>query len=194
MNCVINIRGTSGSGKSHLARRIMALYPEREDIFVEGRKRPFATLFKRPDGRNLFVIGHYETDCGGADTIADYDTYFQRARIEWLAGNDVLFEGLLSTPETRRTIELNELTKGELFVYFLDVPLQQCVDSVNSRRQAKAARSGKGPPDPLNPKNTESKHKQAKVAMRKLKEAGVTCYEADRETTYGLIAERLGLL
>lgn len=191
MSKIIHVRGTSGSGKSHLARRVMERYSSHGDLHRKGRKRPFATLHSRVGGPPLYVPGHYETDCGGADTIPTYDDYFDAVALAYGEGKDVLFEGLLSTPEINRTLRLHELAKDDLHIVFLDVPLEVCVESVNQRRRAKAQRAGKPEPDPLNPKNTESKHKQANSARNKLRAAGVNCHLLDREAAYLKVCELL---
>ena len=70
MNRIINIRGTSGAGKSHLARRVMANYPVRKPVHVAGRKQPLYYEYEAPDHNvPLFVVGHYECACGGTDTM-----------------------------------------------------------------------------------------------------------------------------
>ena len=105
---IINIRGTSGSGKSTLARRIMEQYPHRVVFRREGRKQPIGYLYQRDaspntKGRQLAVIGHYETPCGGCDTIQKMDDIFQLVRDSHEAGHDVLFEGLLISADMKRT-------------------------------------------------------------------------------------------
>lgn len=92
---IINIRGTSGSGKSHLVRSVMDLYGLRTKFFVENRKQPIGyTAHRRTSGRNLSVLGHYETACGGCDTIPSLDQIFSRA-MKAHGEHDVLFEGLI---------------------------------------------------------------------------------------------------
>lgn len=191
MSKIIHVRGTSGSGKSHLARRVMALYPSHQDVRIMDRKRPFATQHFGPGLNLLHVPGHYETDCGGADTIATYDDYFNDVAAQYQHGNNVLFEGLLATPEYNRTIKLHELAGKDLHVVFLTTPLEECVASVNARRQAKAALKGRTA-DPLNPKNTISKQKGAESTRKKLFAAGVQTYQLDREEAFLLCCKLLG--
>jgi len=68
--CVIQIRGTSGSGKSTLVRQVMGLYYEKQPLFKRGRKQPIGYILTHPDTPSLFVPGHYESACGGLDTIS----------------------------------------------------------------------------------------------------------------------------
>lgn len=183
---IINIRGTSGSGKSTLVRSIMDLYPHRHSYKMEGRKQPIGYVCSRAEGgRALAVIGHYETPCGGCDTIAKMETIFEKVRESHAAGFDVLFEGLLISADVNRTAALHE-DGLPLEVVALDVPLDVCLDSVNARRWAKN-------PDkpPVNPKNTESKWKGVRKSMERLEAAGVRASWASRDGALTLIRHLL---
>ena len=72
---IVNVGGTSGSGKTHIARHIIELYDQRTPIMKENRKKPLAYLFHRNDGPSLYVIGHYEGRGGGCDTWSRYDKF-----------------------------------------------------------------------------------------------------------------------
>lgn len=186
---IINIRGTSGSGKSTLVRRVVELYGAKTRFFEEGRKQPIGYLYQRKagqEGRALAVIGHYETPCGGCDTIAKMERIFELARSSHLAGHDVLFEGLLISADVNRTAGLEAY--APLLVVALDIDLQVCLDSVNARRWAKN-------PDkpPVNPKNTASKHKGVKQSVERLKALNVRCEVTDRDGAFELIRKELGV-
>jgi protein gp37 len=65
---VINIRGTSGSGKSTLVRQWLNKYPSKPLFGVLGRCRPEAYACAVPGVKYpLYVLGPYETPCGGCD-------------------------------------------------------------------------------------------------------------------------------
>lgn len=190
---IINIRGTSGSGKTHLVKRVMDLYATRNRVYVEGRKRPLLYLCQRRGDtaesyHPLTVVGHYETPCGGCDTITDQDQIYkiirQSAGREWRY--DVLYEGLLVSAETRRCIELAK-DGAPLLVIALNTPLEECLASVNARRREKRGEDAPG----VNPKNTENKFKGVKSAMRKLQAEGVSAEFLNRETAFVKIAEAL---
>lgn len=184
---VINVRGTSGSGKSTLVRRITECYQSRERYYEPGRKQPIGYVYHRPEGRSLAVIGHYETPCGGCDTIPKMEHIFELVRKSHAAGLDVLFEGLLISADVKRTLALHE--EGlPLVVVQLDVDIDTCLDSVNQRRRAKKPDA----PD-VNPKNTISKHRGVVKSMEKLREAGVKHYTAGRVAAFNLIRTELGL-
>lgn len=189
---IINIRGTSGSGKSHLAREIMKQYEATMPYYVTGRKQPIGYRLMKNGRKDLAVIGHYQTDCGGCDTIHDMNEIFKLVRASHNAGCDVLFEGLLISAEVNRTAQLH-LDGLPLIVVALSLPLEECLASVESRRAAKAERTGGGPRPPLNPKNTESKHKGTMQSSARLEAQGVEVHRCDREAAFNLISNRLTL-
>lgn len=204
---IINIRGTSGSGKTTLVRSIRALYRGATVKFhEEGRKQPIGYVHHRaPDqpltttGRPLGLVGHYETDCGGCDTISKMERIFDLALQAHERGMDVIFEGLLISADVVRTVELWKRVGFELQVIALDVPIEECLDSVNARRLGKHRRKYGGESDHLftrgdvNPKNTISKHKGVKQSCARLVEAGVPVHVLGRVATYNKIKELLNL-
>lgn len=61
---ILNIRGTSGSGKTYLVRQIMeALGPPKPILDVEDRVEGYELR------GNIRVVGSYERECGGCDTL-----------------------------------------------------------------------------------------------------------------------------
>lgn len=206
---IINIRGTSGSGKSTVARQLMALYQPNPLRYRElGRKQPLGYRYKwKPwfyelnlemiQGPDLAVVGHYETDCGGADTIPDYDKLMSLVMAGMDAGMDVLFEGLLFSGDVKHTTELREYAEKQgtmLHVIAMQMDLDVCVASINQRRQAKAARLGREPKPDVNPKNTIAKHRGLTLACQRLEAEGVTVHRpVGREATFNLCKQLLRL-
>jgi thiamine pyrophosphate-dependent acetolactate synthase large subunit-like protein len=183
---IINIRGTSGTGKSTIVRAIMAHYDTRMKVRVEGRKQPLGYICHKHNHPSLAVVGHYETACGGCDTISPLDRIYELVEQSAQRNYDVLYEGLLISAEVNRAVDL--ASRHDLVVMHLDVPLDVCVDSINQRRWAKN-------PDkpPVNPRNTEQKHKGTKRAVERLAEAGVECHSGGRDVILELIERKLGL-
>ncbi len=160
---IINVRGTSGSGKSHLIREVMARYKNQTPVFIEGRKRPMYYKCQHPTGgRELCVLGHYESPCGGCDTINGTDLIFNTVRELARLGYDVLFEGLLISIEVNRTNAMANSGIGDVSVICLNTPLETCIASINSRRAAR------GKTEPVNPDNTASKHRGVVSAAKRL--------------------------
>ena len=171
---IIQLRGTSGSGKSTVVREVMKHYGPATRVKVAGRKQPLGYLLPHPhaktkgaSARSLFVVGHYETACGGCDTLPSYDRSIEVVRHAHAAGHDVLFEGLLISGEVQRCAQLHE-DGLPLRVMALDTPVDVCVDSINTRRRSKNPDK-----DDVNPANTLAKFKTVQGAMRKLAERGV---------------------
>lgn len=204
---IINIRGTSGSGKSTVARQLMALYEPNPLRYREaGRKQPLGYRYKRRVSEefrscnhvwDLAVVGHYETDCGGADTIPDYDKLMKLVMAGMDAGMDVLFEGLLFSGDVKHTTELREYAEKQgtmLHVVAMQMDLDLCVESINIRRNAKAQRLGRPAKPPVNPKNTIAKHRGLTLACKRLEEARVTVHRPiGREATFDLCKQLLRL-
>lgn len=210
---IVNIRGTSGSGKTTLTRKVMELYRGKSAVKVKDRKRPIGYIYQHPaGGRPLAVIGHYETACGGCDTITDQDHIYELVRQSHGAGMDVLYEGLLISAEVNRAVKLHE-DGLPLLVVALDTPLELCLTSINQRRQAdfdrrlakieaeNVERGARGrkllelpePKGDVNPKNTASKFSGVKTSMKRLDEAGVRAVWADRDQGLEIIKKELGL-
>jgi hypothetical protein len=188
---ILNIRGTSGSGKTHIVNELVRLYDamipvynnDRDDVLQYGgpfrlpkqRKQPLYYLLRKIEGdevRTTALLGHYERACGGCDTISSLDTIFGLAREFAEAGQDVIFEGLLVSAEFNRSDAL--FGNFPHTVLRLATPMDDCVASVQSRRDAR------GDERPLNPKNTLLKDKAIISTVRKLQANGRQVIFADR--------------
>jgi thymidylate kinase len=191
---IINIRGPSGSGKSTVVRKIMDRYPGMLRHFIPGRKQPIGYLLTHPTRKKrLAVIGHYETDCGGCDTINKVEDTFHYVRLAASKGYDVLFEGLLMGYEWKRTIRLPEV--APLIVIAMDLSVEECVESVRERRRATAAKKGREPRPETEKfiQNIESKGRQVMLSVPKLERHGIDVRVLDREASEAAIVEAFGL-
>jgi hypothetical protein len=147
MGVIVNPRGTSGSGKTELVRRIAAEYGWNDGaanpIHREGRERPIAYHLPHPLGhRPLLLLGDYRATSGGCDTIrlADggMDEAFRLADHYAARGHDVLLEGLLLSSEYHRSTMLAALHK--FYIIHLDTPLDRCISNVIARQRASGSR------------------------------------------------------
>ena len=154
---VINVRGTSGSGKSTVVRKIM----ERGVVtpIGESEKKPDGYIVKIPTlETQVLVVGPYTTTCGGCDQIQTQDEICDRIRAYSTLG-DVLVEGLLMSHSFARYVALDRelLEKNVHCIWaFLDTPLDVCLDRVRSRRDERALLTGRDRGE-LNTKNTTDK-------------------------------------
>jgi len=173
---IVNLRGCSGSGKSFALRRIRDAYSDDwKPHHIEKRKQPlYYTATHAATGRKLAIMGHYETECGGCDTITKPDFLFETMHTLAAEGYDLLWEGLLTSMDFKRTEPMSHEYKT--LVLGLTTPLQECLDSVNARRFRRN-------PDlpPVQVKNTTNKHRGTKQTVARLQAAGVDCEWHDRE-------------
>jgi hypothetical protein len=151
MAIIIDPRGTSGAGKTELARRVLARYGWHrsaehrsevglEPIYRPGRSRPLIYRLRHPrGGRPLAVVGHYEVTSGGCDTIRAADggleEIIRQAAGRAAAGHDVLIEGQRLSSEYERSAELAR--SHCLHVLRLTTPLDQCARNLVWRRRAR---------------------------------------------------------
>jgi energy-coupling factor transporter ATP-binding protein EcfA2 len=185
---IINLRGTSGSGKTTILRQITALYPHKVSFREAGRKQPIGYLFSRKEGKPLAVVGHYETPCGGCDTIHSMDKIFElveQAKQNYRA--DVLFEGLLVSEDFQRSVALINNGHNPLFIN-LSVPIDVCLASVNARRRQKKPDA----PD-VNPLNTTVRCKRIESALNRLEKQGGKVLHLSREEAFETIKKELQL-
>lgn len=151
MGVIINPRGTSGAGKTHLVRRILSAYGWRAgasggatgiELWRAGRARPMGYRLRHPASeRCLVVIGAYEGTRGGCDTIplADggLDEAFRLAA-EWAAaGCDVVLEGAAVSLEHERCAAL--AASHPLHVIMLATPPRIAAQRLIRRRHVPVA-------------------------------------------------------
>ncbi len=156
MNKIIQLLGTSGSGKTTLARRVAAAYGRSEPIGPQ--KRPEAYQITPRKGTPLYLLGSYENECGGVDTIDSVDALLKLIWDYHLKGH-VLFEGLLISTY------LGKLARGledlPLHRFFLNTPIEECIKRVKARRLAA------GNVKPFNEDNTRNRVKAITSIYRK---------------------------
>lgn len=184
---IINVRGTSGTGKSTLIRRVMDCYPTKTRVMAEARKQPIGYICSGPGLKSLGVIGHYETPCGGCDTIAEMDRIFDLVRKTDDAGMNVLFEGLLISADVNRTAALHEEGR-HMLVVALSTPIDVCIESVNARRRARNPDLG-----PVKEKNTISKFRGVQKSMDRLHQQSVPASWGTRDGALEQICLELGI-
>lgn len=184
---IVNIRGTGGAGKSEIVRRVMAFFPSINPSFIDGRRQPFGYACHREGGKTLWVPGHYETPCGGCDTVKTPDQVYASVIENVQEGNDVIFEGIIIQDDIRRCIDLHRKFPGQVLVIELTTPIEVCLAGIQSRRD------GRGDERPLDPKNTVSRAKRVKSRCAALRDSGVMVLKSDRESGYRAACDQLGL-
>jgi cytidylate kinase len=132
---VINVRGTSGSGKTFLIRSVMEEFGIRSRMLRKDTKKIAGYVLNK----DIYILGSYETECGGADSIKTLDEVDSRVRKASEKYNTVLFEGMLVSDVYGRYEALSKsLPPRALFVWgILDTPLDVCIERVVERRMRK---------------------------------------------------------
>lgn len=190
---IVQIRGTSGSGKSTVVRKIMEACSEKLKIKAhppfqhpkfEKRRQPIGYIL---NGNQIGIPGHYETACGGCDTLPGQDIVFEQVRQSRGVCEHTIFEGLLASEEVRRTVELHEEFPGELVVIQLDTDVEVCLEGIRQRRL------DRGDERPLKEDNTRNRVKVIDRACKRLRDAGVRVETLSRENALALTTELVEL-
>lgn len=196
MHNVVNIRGTSGSGKSTVARRVIEhlVSAGHHNHQVVGELGGKNRILGHQVG-DVFFLGKYATDCGGVDSMswkgaADdiCDLVHHKA-----THGPVVFEGLMASSwGTGRLLDLWERCEKRVHVLMLTTSLEDCLASVNARRRGRAEREGKEY-TPVNPENTRAKYHGSLKGAENLVARGMTTIErVGREEAYLRARELLG--
>jgi hypothetical protein len=113
----------------------------------------------------MYVLGRYETTCGGADTVESFGKI--RTQLSILARRgDVVFEGLLWSHVFKSSDEFARSTPHHVIFALLNTPADLCVRRVLARRRTA------GNEKPFNPLNTLNKHRDIVRTQERLLRAG----------------------
>jgi hypothetical protein len=188
---LVNLRGTSGSGKTTIARTFMQNYPHEFLRFKSGK--PAGVRVDVP-GWNwpLYICGKYESEdgnlvCGGMDTIKTQALCADRAIKAYRYGH-VLAEGLMASgvsPAGTFPQAIIEAAGPNVRFLFLDTPLPKCLGRVEERRRAK------GNMEPLDPENTTAKWNSERSAFLKFEAAGLPAWWLPHERGYECVFKML---
>lgn len=160
---LIQIRGTSGSGKTWIINSLRSKYD-----FKPIKKNGLIMGYYSKE-LNTFLVGKYETACGGCDSIKTQDETCNRIRKGLSKGWNVIFEGLICSHISKRYADLyKELTDNGKRVefIFLNTSLEKCRENINKRR----ALAGK---EPTTAKNTEKDYTSTRKSRKNMNSMGV---------------------
>lgn len=155
-----NLRGTNGSGKTHVARALLAeMNAEPCEYF--GRKiRSYIGTWEQ---WRVVVFGSYETQCGGCDTIPSVkivaemlQDYMSRPGVDL-----VFYEGLMISHMIGTVGAVAKTFGNRHAMGFLNTPLGVCIDRVRARRVERGA-DGAG----FDPRNIIADHPRVLGARR----------------------------
>lgn len=170
---VIQIRGTSGSGKTWAMRNWMAKLLW-SPVHVDNRKKPLYYIHG-----SLAVLGHYESACGGCDNIGSAAAVYnliQKVKTSRPEIKVIVCEGLLLSEDVKWSSQLEDLR-----ALFLTTPIQQCISQIESRRLEA------GNDKPLNTENTTKRVAVIERARVKLTSLGKDCRRCAVSQVFRLI-------
>lgn len=176
---IIQIRGTSGSGKSTVVKKLLSQNWDWTPIFKSGRKKP---LYYKTKG--IVVLGHYESPCGGCDTIGSAPKIFELIKevIEKENPKTLICEGLLLSEDVKWT---SQLVDYGLVVLYLTTPSEECLVRIKQRRSAV------GNEKELNPSNTLNRVAIIEKSRVKLKEKNVKCIRTSSDQAFSKLMKLL---
>lgn len=171
---IIHIIGTSGSGKSTVARDLLAQSEQNHPVHEANttRKHPIGHELLLPGvGRGVYLVGAYPPGLGtvGCDTIKDVNVIFDIALARHRAGWHVIYEGLFTMNHTRGPELARAVGPGQLSIIRLDTPEEECFRRINTRR----AEVGKGPLPPERKHNTAGTFIRARNYASKMSDSAL---------------------
>lgn len=184
---IVNLRGTSGSGKTFLTEKLLRFYErsgKNDGAICDGGR-----VVGEHRGRKLAVLH--------CDLIHGYNHCFDLVRRAAEQFEHVLFEGLIVSEEWKRTLQLH-LDGLALVVVRLDVDIELCLAGVRARRGESGGKSlglfpEKEAKGALDEENTRRRVSVIERACDKLSDAGVCVLSGDRDRALGYAEETLGL-
>jgi hypothetical protein len=186
---IINVAGTSGSGKSYLVREFFTWAREHgvvKPCHIDDRKDPIGYDIILKSKKTIHVVGTYETaDTAGCDSIRDVVWIYDYVRNQHDAGKTVIFEGLFMMNMTRGP-QLAAETEAVTVLQLTD-PLAVCIQSIDKRREAR----GEG--RLLKKENTTSNFKRAGSYCDKMRAAGAAVVRTKRENALEALFDVLGV-
>ncbi len=188
---IINVRGTSGSGKTHLTREFMRSF--KHVGRVDGAKGKVLGYTLRPNaqghaaGESWHVIGSYENVCGGCDTIKTQQEIIDRVSTALDYGHNVWLEGLILSTIYGLVGAYSEDFKERWVFTYLDTPVDVCVERVIERRRIA------GNIKPFDKENTVKRHatilRNRAIVEEKGRRTGVLRYQQPLKDVRQLIKE-----
>lgn len=175
---ILNVRGTNGSGKSFLVRKLMEychvrpIYGDPEPGRLMGTIIGYRGTY---DDQPIYFVGPYEIMAGGADAVmARFGTLEKVCELvrQFAPHGHVVFEGFIVSGLFQRFYNLSEELGGIVWCY-LDTPLEICYIHIDNRNREKTAASGRVRKGVGN-KTVAGKFKQVESTRRKFLEAGET--------------------
>lgn len=173
---ILNLRGTNGSGKSYVTRKLMDLcdvhpiYGDPEPGRLIGSIIGYRGTY---EGQPIYFVGSYEIMAGGADAVmARFGTLEAVCELvrKFAPKGHVVFEGFIVSGLFKTFYDLSRELGGITFCY-MDTPLDKCLEHIEKRNREKTATRGKVRKG-VGTKTVAGKFKQVESTRRKFKKEG----------------------
>jgi hypothetical protein len=163
---IIKIHGCSGAGKTTAVRALIEGAATIDRIPVKGSGKTAAYVLDILElEQPLVILGSYDNNCGGVDTI-DSATQVMEMIDHYAPHGHVIHEGLLQSTYYGAMGEHSK-KYGKDYVYaFLDTPINVCLDRVVARRASNDTKRT------FNPALTVAKHHTIQRLEKKLRDSG----------------------
>lgn len=161
---IVKIHGCSGAGKTTLVREILRLagnvYPIRG---TSDKVEAYRCVFNDP----VYVLGSYENNCGGMDTVSSADAAMRLVHAYSNQGH-VIHEGLLQSTYYGK-MGTDSKQYGDRYIYaFMDTDVETCIERVAARRAVNGSKNK------FNPQLTRDKHSTIERLRMRLPSMGHT--------------------
>lgn len=158
---IIKIHGCSGAGKTTAVRSLFDMAEDAEKIRNQYEKVEAYKLKLAGVVAPVFVLGSYENNCGGMDTVGSANEAILLVH-EYESQGHVIHEGLLQSTYYG-AMGKDSQRYGDRYIYaFLDTPVELCLQRVVARREANGSKNK------FNPELTREKHDTIEKLMMKL--------------------------
>lgn len=150
---IVKLHGTSGSGKTSVARGLMDLAGPTAVLEIRNSNGSWPEMyqFSLPGvTAPIFVLGPYVSTCGGLDCMPDVLDHMRLINMAAPLGN-VFYESLLGSEYYGRIGRFTEQFGDNHVFAFLDTPIEVCIERIKTRRAAA------GNKKPLNEANTRGR-------------------------------------
>lgn len=164
---ILNVRGTSGSGKTYTVKSFMEFCGQALPVKdTDGKVLAFMVHYNMVP---VHFLGKYDNVCGGCDTLDTQDQVCNLVRFFSQFGH-VIFEGLIISHSFMRYYSLMQEMQElgiPMTIARMDTELETCIKRVTQRRL------DKGNTKPFNTKNTEETWFSTIKSCDMFKEKGV---------------------
>lgn len=145
---IVRLCGTSGSGKTTVARELMEAADE--VVPIGPVKRPEVYSVHLGLAAPLYIIGPYTATCGGVDSLDGWRQAMDLVH-RYADRGHVFYESLLmSTYYGEQGKETCRYGKRHIWA-FMDTPIEVCIERIKMRRFER------GTTKPLNEENTRNR-------------------------------------